>query len=82
MKFIKFMGFSEYMRTKRSKGPGLLRGLSEALGSGKFNFLPEVLGFKSLAPQLPVSGATRCRLIGCLAGLSVLTKPGILLPVP
>ena len=36
------------------EGPGLLRGLSEVPGSGKFIFLVEVLGFKSLAPQLPV----------------------------
>ena len=36
------------------EGPGLLRGLSEVPGSGKINFLSEVLGLKSLAPQLPV----------------------------
>lgn len=29
---------------------------SEVPGSGKLNFLSEFLGFKTLAPQLPVSG--------------------------
>jgi len=32
---------------------------SEVLGSGKFNFLSELLGFKSLAPQLPVGKILR-----------------------
>ena len=36
------------------EGPGLLRGFSGVSGLGKFIFLSEVLGFKSLAPQLRV----------------------------
>jgi hypothetical protein len=36
------------------EGPGLLRGLLGVPGSGRLNFLSELLGFKSLAPQLPV----------------------------
>ncbi len=45
------------------EGPGLLRGLSEVPGSGKFNFLSEVLGFKSLAPQLHVLAPSKARRI-------------------
>lgn len=43
------------MNDNAGEGPGLLRGLSGVLGSGKFNLLSELFGFKSLAPQLPVS---------------------------
>ena len=64
------------------EGPGLLRGLFGSPWFRKVYLFIGVFGFKSLAPQLPVIGVTRGRIIGCLAGLSVLTKPGILLPVP
>ena len=37
------------------EGPGLQSGLLGVSGAGKFTLLLELLGFKSLAPQLPVS---------------------------
>ncbi len=35
------------------EGPGLLRGLSGVPGSGKFNFLSGVFGFKKPGPSAP-----------------------------
>lgn len=45
------------------EGPGLLRGLSGAPGSGKFKLLLALLGLKSLAPQLPVVAPSEARRI-------------------
>jgi len=45
------MYFSEQ---NAGEGPGLQSGFLGVPGSGKFTLLLELLGYKSLAPQLPV----------------------------
>ena len=48
--------FENIAQQNAGEGPGLLRGLFESTWFRKdLNFLLELFGFKSLAPQLPVT---------------------------
>lgn len=52
--FITLLGNRNIAQQNAGEGSDLLRGVSGVPGSGKFKLLSELLGFKRLAPQLPV----------------------------